>query len=371
MRAPVHAMQGGVATPDWRPIDDTDLAVLVLHFPETLRGARIQWHSPRPFAASALLRSDAGEYFVKRHDPRVRDEAALLEEHAFLGHLREHHAPVPRVLRDIQGRGAIPTSLGVFEVHERMGGADLYRDAPSWEPVRGPVQARALGRMVARLHLAASGFDAPAREVRPLLAGFEISGAAQLGIALGEFLGERPALLGFLQAQGLLESLPPALWPWHEALLPHASELAGMWTHSDLHASNLLWAPDGSVAVAVFDFGLCNRTCALADLATAIERNAVAWLEQGKGAPIGRPELAGSIIAGYSEVLPLSSARRAALAAMLPLAHVEYAFSEVDYFFGVLRDEVRARLACPGFLMGHLEWFGGGEGREFLREVQG
>jgi len=364
----VHGLDGTEAAPDWDPIGDEDLALLARRYPQTLRGARVAWRSPRPFAASALLETPDGTWFVKRHDPRVRDGAALREEHAFLAHLRERGIAVPRVLRDAQGQGALETARGTFEVHERVAGHDAFREAHSWQPVRDGAQARAIGRMLARLHMAAGGFDAPPRAGHPLLAGAEISHARLLAPALDEFLAERPALAGFL---GDPAPVLDALAPWHQALVPYESELAPLWAHNDLHASNLSWDAQATEVVAVFDFGLCNRTSALADLATALERNTVAWLEQDRGVPIGRPDLAKALLAGYSEVLPLSSARRAALAAVLPLSHIEFALSEAEYYAGVLRDPARARLAVPGFLQGHLRWFASPEGAEYLAALRG
>nr|GFD57640.1 hypothetical protein [Tanacetum cinerariifolium] len=55
-----------------------------------------------------------------------------------------------------------------------------------------------------------------------------------------------------------------------------AAVLAGrlpLWTHNDWHPSNLLWSAEGTVET-IFDFGLADRSCALHDLATAIERSA-------------------------------------------------------------------------------------------------
>ena len=63
-------------------------------------------------------------------------------------------------------------------------------------------------------------------------------------------------------------------------LLPLLPALPPLWTHNDLHASNLLWsdASDDAQATAIIDFGLADRTNAVHDLAHAIERNIVEWL---------------------------------------------------------------------------------------------
>ena len=59
----------------------------------------------------------------------------------------------------------------------------------------------------------------------------------------------------------------------------YAPGLAPLWTHNDWHASNLLWSsrePHAEVA-SILDFGLSDRTSAVYDLATAIERNTIPW----------------------------------------------------------------------------------------------
>jgi hypothetical protein len=131
---------------------------------------------------------------------------------------------------------------------------------------------------------------------------------------------------------------------------------------------------------AIIDFGLCNRGCAVADLATALERNTIAWLElppeAAAGTPadggaeasrdIGRLPLALALLEGYGSIRALTVAERHALPHLMALAHVEYALSEVDYFHGVVANDANARLACPGFLVGHVRWFEGRHGRDYL-----
>jgi len=107
------------------------------------------------------------------------------------------------------------------------------------------------------------------------------------------------------------------------------------------------------------------------DLATALERNTVAWLDleedpREAGGAIGRVVLAQAILDGYCAVRALHPAERQALPLLMPLAHVEYALSEVDYFHGVLANAHNARLAYPKFLLGHVRWFGGRHGRDYL-----
>jgi Ser/Thr protein kinase RdoA (MazF antagonist) len=128
-----------------------------------------------------------------------------------------------------------------------------------------------------------------------------------------------------------------------------------LWAHNDWHVSNLLWR-DGQVSTAL-DFGLASPTSALFDLATAIERNAVAWLELERGmercASISRWRCS----TGYRQVLPLSAARVHLLADLLPMVHFDFALSEVEYFEGVTGSTANADVAWQPFMLGHPAWF--------------
>ena len=82
--------------------------------------------------------------------------------------------------------------------------------------------------------------------------------------------------------------------PFHDELKPLLPSLHPLWTHNDLHASNLFWSDTSphARATAVIDFGLADRTNAVYDIAQAIERNIVEWLvlmrdpEHGEDVPV-------------------------------------------------------------------------------------
>jgi len=42
----------------------------------------------------------------------------------------------------------------------------------------------------------------------------------------------------------------------------------------------------------------------------------------------------------------------------------------VEYFHGIVGNDTNARLAYPKFLLGHIQWFGGRNGRQYVRSLR-
>jgi Ser/Thr protein kinase RdoA (MazF antagonist) len=354
--------------PTWPAITHAEAETILARFPAAGRVGALAWHSPRPFSAAALVETDGGAFLLKRHHRTVRTPAALAEEHAFMAHLRAAGVTVPDVVAATDGTGVVAQGEWTYELHRRALGIDLYRDRPSWTPFLGHDHAFAAGAALARLHLAARDFAAGPRGAHPLVASFTIVPARDPLAAADAYVTARPALDGFLGDKpwrGELARLFDLLGAGLSELLHSQPPL---WTHNDWHPSNLLWSPEGGVRT-VFDFGLATRTCALHDLATAIERTAIPWLEAGYGP--ADPQAALLVLAGYRTVLPLSGADVDIIVRLLPLVHVEFALSEIDYFAGIVGDRDQAELAWDGYLIGHAEWFASAPGRTFLSELEG
>ncbi|NUS14654.1 MAG: phosphotransferase [Streptomyces sp.] len=347
-----HGLGTEPAEPDWPPLTDAEVTRVV-------GPARVVWRSPRPLSAAAVVERGGRRLFVKRHHVTVRTLEALAEEHAFLRHLRERGAPVVEVL-DVAARDE-----WTYEVHSAGVGIDLYRDALSWSPFRSATHARAAGEALARLHLAAEGFDAPPRQVRPLVASFTVFASDDPWTALAEYIARRPQVADGLRHFPWREDTARVLIPLYEDLAPYLPHLTPLWTHNDWHASNLLWDTSGQVTT-VLDVGMSDRTTAVHDLATAIERNAVQWLRPGY--PVREGD-ALALLGGYQSVRPLSAAESAALPDLLPLVHAEFALSELGYFHGVTRSAENTRLAYE-YYVGHAEWFGGRAGRRLRSTIR-
>lgn len=368
--AHAHAQDGTLAEPYWPPLTVNEVGRVLAGYEGLAGEVSLLSFSPRPFSAASVVRAGNQRIFVKRHARVVRDADGLREEHSFMEHLRAHGASVPHVLADRHGDTAIEIDEWTYEVHELPHGIDLYRDAISWTPFFHAAHAYSAGQAMARLHLAAQGYDAPPRIGRPLVAGFSIFAAQDPEHALAAYLAARPALASYLKNRNWLDDALNLLQPFHAELLPLLPILKPLWTHNDLHPSNLFWSDTGAraQATAVIDFGLSDRTTAIHDLAHAIERSIVEWLalvqrpDEPERVPTHLDHMT-ALLDGYESVRPLSSVERAALAPMTALCHAEFALSETDYFLSVLHSEEEARFACPAYLLDHARWWRGAGGR--------
>ena len=369
----VHGMDGTLVEPDWPALTLPEVRALLGQFPGCGEPIHILTVSPRPLSAASVVGTHGGRVFIKRHHRRVRDAEGLLEEHRFLQHLHAQGAPVPRVFASAGGETAIESGEWTYEVHEAPEGVDIYEDALSWTPFLTTAHAHSAGQALARLHLASQGFSAPQRKPRPLVAGFTIFAAQDPGAAMKRYLSLRPALAEDALTRRCCEQALELLAQFHAELLPLLPALAPLWTHSDLHASNLLWSDGGpeAQATAIIDFGLADRTNAVHDLAQAIERNIVGWLDllrepaRSEEVPVHLDHLH-ALLTGYETVRSLSAEEAAAMAPMTALCHAEFALSEADYFRGVLHSDEKGRLASDDYLVGHARWFRSRGGRKLL-----
>lgn len=370
-------MDGSRVEPDWPPLTLEEVRALLTRFARAAEPLRILSLSPRPFSAAGVVASGEAKVFVKRHHRSVRDAEGLREEHRYMAHLRARGASVPRVYAAASGETAVEAGAWTYEVHEVPHGVDLYEDAVSWTPFFSAAHAHAAGQALARLHLASEGFAAPRRNPRPLVASFTIFSVSGPAEALETYLAARPALCRDPDARRGGRMAIEILAPFHEELLPLLPALPPLWTHNDLHASNLFWSDQGlqATGTAIIDFGLADRTNTVHDLAHAIERNIVEWLTL-----VRHPNHANDVsvhldhlhalLDGYQSARPLSREEAAALAPMTALCHAEFALTEADYFLTALHAPEKARMASIDYLVGHARWFRSAQGKSLLHAIR-
>jgi Ser/Thr protein kinase RdoA (MazF antagonist) len=373
-----HGMGLDAVTPSWPALTLDEVARLLRHYPQVGAVTGLNWHSPRPFSSACVADTESGPVFVKRLLRVIRTADELMDEHRFMAHLRQRGLAVSEILQASDGNTAHADGDWTYEVQGVGPGVDRYRDATSWTPFVSIEDAAAAGSALARLHLAAGGYDAPARSTRLLASGFTLFNTEdpqQVLQRTGAYIRERPALADYLAQRDWQQDMTRVLLPFHARLSPMLNRLTPLWTHNDWHASNLLWQPHGPAAVTtVLDFGLADRTCAVYDLAIAIERNLIEWLAL-PSTPIGQRALVhiaqlDAMLDAYEAVRPLSALEAAALPALLPVAHAEFALSELAYFHGVQKSAENSALAYDTYFLGHAEWFNSDAGEYLLDHLQ-
>ena len=367
-----HGMGRDLVEPDWPPLTDAEVSAVLARYGRTAGQAAVRGRSPRPMSAAALVDSDGDEVFVKRHHTKVRTAAQLGAEHALASHLRARGVAVPAVLRLPDGGTTVRSGDYLYEVHARAAGIDLYRDVQSWEPFASAQHARTAGAALARFHRASASFGLPARPPAVLTNSCAVITAPDPLAAVARMAARRPGLASYLDERAWRDDLTRYHLPAIGRLAPLLPDLGRLWGHGDWHPSNLTWtsrATDADVA-AVIDLGLANRTFAAHDLAVAIERSAVSWLDLAESG-WAHPDMpaAAALLDGYQSVRSLRQVELGALPLLLPVVHVEYALSEVEYFTSVVRSRENADLAYHTYLVGHTRWFGTPEGRALLSHL--
>jgi len=372
-----HGLDGSLVQPDWPPLTLYEIDSVLQHFPAAGTPQAIISTSPRPLSAAAVVQTSTARIFIKRHARAVRDAIGLAEEHRFMYHLRANGISVPAVFSTSRDDTASETADWTYELHDLPSGIDLYEEAISWTPFRSPEHALSAGQFLARMHLAAETYNAPPRKIQPLVGSFTIFASPHPAAALAEYLAARPSITHDPQTRSDSTLALQLLVPFHAQLQPLLPSLPPLWTHNDLHASNLFWsdATPTSHATSVIDFGLADRTNAIHDLAHCIERNVIEWLvlmndpTAGDRLPTHLDHL-WALLEGYEQIRPLSPAESHALAPMLALCHAEFALSEADYFLGTLQSPAKALVATHDYLLAHARWFAGSGQHKLLDPIR-
>lgn len=383
-----HGMGGEFVARDWAALTVQDIQQLAQNYSvfclvDGTADASLQilWHSPRPFSSAAIVATAQGRFFVKRTHHSFRSVMDLQQEHDFIQHLDRKGLAVSQLLNNRQGQSVTQQQDWVYEVHHPLNAIDLYADTHSWQPFLYPAHAFAAGQCMALLHQAAIDFAKGPRQTHYLLGNQRLLDQPDLAAAILQRIQSDSVLQQFIQqrlttaqAQAEFELFLSRVNAQHQQLYPLLESQIRLWTHNDLHSSNLFWSNSMASAQvsAVIDFGLSDRSTMLYDFAVAIERNCFAWLDLDllhsvKEIGIDLDSLA-QLIHGY-----LAAEGRfdqiQHVALMLPLVHIDFALYELVYFIEITQNLQHAEAAYR-YLIDHTAWFCGVQGQDFLQYLQ-
>jgi Ser/Thr protein kinase RdoA (MazF antagonist) len=372
----LHAQQADsshVVATVWPDLTLPEVAFLLERYPDIPSPMSLGAPSTRPLSAANTVRTGGLPVFVKRHSRSVHTAADLAAEHALISHLAACGYPTPVPLRDRDGNTAAELSWAgrdwTYEVFPLADGEDRYRGRSTWTPFFSGADARASGRALAHLHLAADGFDAPGRRTAALRSRPRAFGWSEDPIAeIGAIAEELPGLAAFLADRDWKADLTPHI-EFHARLRPLAANLVASWTHNDWHASNQFFR--GDEVSSVIDFGLSDRTTRVYDIAIALERNTLQWPQLLAGDESAfRLDHAAEFLAGYHAAAVLTDQEKAALPAILPLTQADAALAGIEYYAGILKESAMARWGYEGFLIDHTTWFLTDAGRRYLAGLE-
>lgn len=407
-----HGMGIAPEQKDWPDIDLNELQVLQTHYFALQGRIEILWRSPRPFSSALLVRvheyttptknemthaqntnhaqtsADKNqlnqslkrsqkqslnqqeiqpqEYFIKRSHCSFRRVEDLSEEHRFIEFLAQHDVAVPEVLNTKLQCSALALDDWIYEVHKKAKGLDIYIDHLSWKPFFYPEHAAQTGYTLAKMHQVSVLYPIQQeRSARYLVSNQQLLSSENLAEAIQHRIQSSSTLSQYFAQNPLDPRFLNDLVGIHQNIKAYLQTEQKIWTHNDLHASNLLWSDTTAQAriTTVIDFGLCDYNSAIYDLAVTIERNFIDWLALEKSQHITIDEQGLTAFLNAYLSVPSVIQHIHILPELLKIVHIDFAFSELEYFLAVTGNIQHAHAAHYDWLIGHVTWFMGHQGQ--------
>lgn len=361
----------------WPAISLSEAATVLAQLEHPLKVTHIISVSGRPMAAGCLVATDHGDMYIKRYATAVRESGTVLPYHRFVAHVADKGIPTPvfRRFADMTTVGRPEQTIlhwndSIYEVSERAIGEDRYSKAYIWDPPRHATEAESLGAFLGRLDIASRGFNEPRPSPCGYQARFSIFEHEDVVEAARQWLSQRPLIAQWLHDTG--RDYPRDIARFGhlaEQLAPRYRTVERIWTHGDTHLSNFMWK--GDAPSAIFDFGMADRNTAVFELAMALERHTIQWLDVMKGHPDSyRTDLIEAIIHGYHSVRPLTDDEREVLPDVVAASQIEGGSTLIDYW---LRSEGRAEDIAWGYDVGfvaHGDWYLSTSGTRYLDAIR-
>ena len=375
-----HGMGSDWENKDWVHITVPELHHLQPYYPCLQGSVQILWCSPRPFSSAVLVevmqalastgQTNFHSYCIKRSHRSFRRAQDILQEHAVLQHLASKNIPVATLISSNCGQTALELGDWTYEVYEKAAGFDLYVDQQSWTPFFYTEHAAKVGSLLAKLHTAMQDFpELHGRSTRYLVSNQQLLESESIVTAIQQRIDNSPELNRYFADKNLDAVFLERIFQTHRKIKHVLQQATKIWTHNDLHASNLFWSTQGADAniTAVIDFGLSDRNSALYDLAITIERNFIDWLALEHTSQINVDEagLSAFLQAYCAEIHPQQDF--SILPELLKIVHLDFAFSELEYFVGITQNLKHADAAYYDWIVGHVNWFFTEQGQQFTQ----
>lgn len=375
-----HGMGNDWENKDWVHITVPELHHLQSYYPCLQGSVQILWCSPRPFSSAVLVevmqalastgQTNLHSYFIKRSHRSFRRTQDILQEHAVLQHLASKNIPVATLITSNCGQTALEVGDWTYEVYEKAAGFDLYVDQQSWTPFFYTEHAAKVGSLLAKLHTAMQDFpELHGRSTRYLVSNQQLLESENIVTAIQQRIDNSPELSRYFADKNLDAVFLERIFQTHRKIKHVLQQATKIWTHNDLHASNLFWSTQSADAniTAVIDFGLSDRNSALYDLAITIERNFIDWLalEHTSQISVDEAGLSAFLQAYFAEIYPQQDF--SILPELLKIVHLDFAFSELEYFVGITQNLKHADAAYYDWIVGHVNWFFTEQGQQFIQ----
>ncbi|MFV5381434.1 phosphotransferase enzyme family protein [Acinetobacter towneri] len=375
-----HGMGNDWEHKDWAHLTVSELHNLQPYYPCLQGNIQILWCSPRPFSSAVLVevmqalastgQTNFHSYFIKRSHRSFRRAQDILQEHAVLQHLASKNIPVATLMTSNCGQTALEVGDWTYEVYEKAAGFDLYIDQQSWTPFFYTEHAAKVGSLLAKLHIAMQDFpELHGRSTRYLVSNQQLLESESIVTAIQQRIDNSPELSRYFADKNLDAVFLERIFQTHRKIKHVLQQATKIWTHNDLHASNLFWSTQGADPniTAVIDFGLSDRNSALYDLAITIERNFIDWLALEHTSQINVDEagLSAFLQAYCAEIHPQQDF--SILPELLKIVHLDFAFSELEYFVGITQNLKHADAAYYDWIVGHVNWFFTEQGQQFTQ----
>jgi Ser/Thr protein kinase RdoA (MazF antagonist) len=368
--------QLSVVRPFLEPMSEQEIRRAVKLYPAAGKFSEKISDGGRPYSATSLFRTERGDYFLKKRSAAWRSNEDILWEHRVIRHLRDFGFPTPKLHENSRGSTLTEMDGFYYELFDRAEGEDLYRGTHTWTPFDRCEHAREAGIMLGRFHRTLEDFDAAGRPplgvppLEPMRARFDLALNSDLAESLGSRIDKSPVLSGFFDCIDWQKEVVPLYEEFHRKFLSAGPPPAPWVTHGDWHANNLFFEEDK--IVSVIDFHLTDISFRLYDLAVALDRNGILWLDilSGKKDAL-RYDILENLINGYRRIFPLEKGEVPQLQSLLPLHQLDLALSNIEYYSGVEKNWERAQWAYRVYLLEHARYYRTPEGERLLEFIAG